>query len=98
MRFGENVGGEFVRQVMLADYDLGVHADIAGTAKNFDHAACWSQAAPRKSRKLDVYDRAIEFREFHALARDARSSAFGSRHLAHFFLQLGQKFRSRRNY
>src|SRR5271155_5831621 len=77
---------------MLANYDFGIHADIAGTAENFDHAACWSQAAFRKSRELDVHYRAIELGKFHALARDARTRSFGRGHLAHFFFQLGQKF------
>src|SRR5271156_4475864 len=98
MRLGENVGGEFVRQVMLADYNFGVHADIAGTPKNFDHATRRSQAAFRKSRELHVHYRAIEFGEFYAAAGNARTRAFGRGHLAHFFFQLGQEFLAWRNY
>ena len=45
----EDVFGERVRQVMLADDDFDVHADVAGTAENFDDAAGGRDAAFRGS-------------------------------------------------
>src|ERR1700723_580048 len=96
--FGKNVGGEFMRQVMLADYDFGVYAGIAGPSENFDHTARWSEASFWKSRELHIHNCAIEFRESHALACDVRIHARSSGHLAHFFFQRGQKFFAGRNY
>ena len=54
-------GREDVRQVMLADDDFDVDAEIAGAAENFDDAAGRRSAAARKAQNLDVDDGAVEF-------------------------------------
>src|SRR5216684_9122191 len=45
--FVKNVGGEDMREMMLANDDLGVDAEFAGTAENFDDAAGCRRAAVR---------------------------------------------------
>ena len=64
--FRQHVRGKFVRQMMLADQDLHVHAEIAGAPENLDHASRRGHAAARKARHLHVDDGAIEFRQTHA--------------------------------
>jgi len=56
--FIQNFGGERMREMMLADDDLGINADIAGTPENFDDTAgrplCLraDNAATPRSRRL----------------------------------------------
>ena len=52
-----------MRQVMLADDDFNVDADLARASEYFKHAARRRQAALRIARDLHVHDRAIEFRQ-----------------------------------
>ncbi len=66
-----NFGGERVGQVMLADDDFGVHAEIAGAPENFDHAANGRGAFAGVSQEFGVNDGAIELgdvRKANALA------------------------------
>src|SRR5439155_5249919 len=65
--FIKNFCGEDVREMMLANDDLGVDAEIAGTAENFDDAAGRRCASVRITEQLHVDDGAVEFIE----ARDA---------------------------
>ena len=60
-RFGENLFGETVRKMMLANNDLDIHADIAGPAENFDNASGSRDAGARETRQLDFHHGAIEF-------------------------------------
>ena len=60
---------KFVRQMMLANQDLDVHAEIARAPENFDHASRRRHAAARKARHLHVDDGAVEFRQPHAALR-----------------------------
>src|SRR5262245_1809195 len=52
--------GEFVRQVVFANNDLGGHAEIAWPPEYFDHATRSRRAATRKPQQLDVHHRAIQ--------------------------------------
>src|SRR5262249_36521054 len=49
-------GGEVMRKMVLANDDLGVHAEIAGASENFDDATGGRGAAARKPGKLNVDD------------------------------------------
>src|SRR6267154_2776253 len=69
----ENFGGECVWEMMLANDDLGVDAEFARTAENFDDAAGRRSAAVRIAEQLDVDDGAVEFVE----TRDAPGSNAG---------------------
>src|SRR5260370_1235027 len=71
--FVQNVGGEDMREVMLANDDLGVDAEFARTAENFDDAASRRCASGWIAEQLDVDDGAVEFVE----ARDAPGSNAG---------------------
>ena len=65
-------GGKYVREVMLANDDLDVDAEIAGTAENFDDASGGGSAAAGKLQHLDVDDGAVEFVD----VRDAGCAMF----------------------
>src|SRR5216684_1254229 len=71
--FVKNVGGEDMREMVLANDDLGVDAEFAGTAENFDDAASRRCASVWIAEQLDVDDGAVEFVE----ARDAPGSNAG---------------------
>src|SRR5712692_8179459 len=71
--FVKNFGGENVREMMLANDDLGVDAEVARAAENFDDAAGRRCAAVWIAEQLDVDDGAVEFVE----ARDAPGSNAG---------------------
>src|SRR5260370_7835218 len=58
--FVQNVGGEDMREVMLANDDLGVDAEFARTAENFDDAASRRCASVWIAEQLDVDDDAVE--------------------------------------
>jgi len=60
--FVSNFGGESVRQVMLADDDFGVHAEIAGAAQDFNDAADGGGAFAAVADELGVDDGAVELR------------------------------------
>ena len=57
---------ENVRQMMLANDDLDVDADVAGTAENFNHAARRCETALRIARDLHVHHGAIQLRQPHS--------------------------------
>ncbi len=76
-RVGEDFFREFVRQMVLANDDFDVDADIAGAAENFDHAAHRREAAARKARDFDVHDRAIEFGKAQAAIRGRAAAPRG---------------------
>ncbi len=59
--FLQHFGGKSVRKMMLANDDFGVHAEIAGTAENFDDAAGRSGAAAGIAKEFDIDDSAVEF-------------------------------------
>ena len=86
--FRQHFRGKFVRQMMFADQDLDVHAEIAGPPENFDHASRRRHAAARKARHLHVDDGAIEFRQPHAALRLMQ---------AQLPLQFRRQFIARRN-
>ena len=54
---------KFMRQMMLANNNLGVDAQFPGAAENFQHAAARRGTGARKAQDLNVHDRAIEFVE-----------------------------------
>ena len=68
-RLRQNFRRKLVRQVMLANQNFHVHAEIAGPSENFDHAARRRHSAARKARQLHVDDGAIEFRQADASLR-----------------------------
>ena len=51
-----------MRQVVLADDDLDVHAEIVGVAEDLDHAAHGGCAALAELEQLDVDDHAVQVR------------------------------------
>jgi len=73
LRFIQNFGGERMREMMLADDDLGVNAEIAGTTENLNDAASRRRATVRITQQLHVDDGAIEFLQ----PRDAPRSDAG---------------------
>jgi hypothetical protein len=77
-RFGQNVVGENVGQVMLANYDFDVHADFAGSAENFQDASDGREATLGIAPDFDVYDRAVKLGKTQAAAGER----FGSQFLA----------------
>ncbi len=84
-----------MRQVMLANHDLDVDADLAGPAENFDHAPHRRKTALRKSRHFDIHDGAVELRQpSSAVHGHLRAS---TRRCAEFFAQLRRQLFARRN-
>ena len=69
-RFVQDFGGKRMRQVVLADDDFDVDAEIARAAENFDDAPGGCCATARKAHELHVHDGAVEFFQ----ARDASSA------------------------
>ncbi len=59
--FLENVGGKGMREMMLADDDLGVNAEFSGTSKNFDDAARRRCASLGIAQQLHIHNRAVQF-------------------------------------
>jgi len=76
--------------MMLANDDLGVDAEIAGTAENFDDAAGWRCASVRIAEQLHVDDGSVELIE----ARDAprADTGFIGAAEAEFFPEAGRQF------
>jgi len=69
--FVGNFAGKRVGQVVLADDDFGVHAEIAGAAEDFNDAADGSGAFAAVADQFGIDDGAIEFRnvwEAHAFS------------------------------
>src|SRR5216684_2529213 len=62
-----------MREIMLADDDLGGGAKIAGTAENFDHPAGRRGTSLRITQQLHVHYRSVQFVE----PRDAPQSCAG---------------------
>ena len=60
--FVGDFAGKRVRQVVLADDDFGVHAEIAGAAEDFDYAADGRGAFASVADEFGVDDGAVEFR------------------------------------
>src|SRR6202158_2853063 len=61
LRFIQNFGGERMREMMLADDDLGINAEIAGTPENLDDAAGRRCASVRIAQQLHVHDGSVQF-------------------------------------
>src|SRR6266851_5573466 len=59
--FVKNFGGKRMGEMMLANDDLGVHAEFTGTSKNLNDAAGGRSACLRKTQQLDVYNSAVQF-------------------------------------
>src|SRR6266481_3665945 len=59
--FVQDLGREDVREMVLANDDFGVDAEIAGAAENFDDATGGRCAAAREAEQLDVDDGTVEF-------------------------------------
>src|ERR1700730_8095550 len=84
-----NFAGKCVRQVVLADDDLGVHTEIAGAAENFNDPANRRGAFTGVANEFGVDDGAIQFRN----VRQAYAFA-GAIFLAgeQLFAESGRKF------
>jgi hypothetical protein len=61
--FLQDCGGKCVREVMLANDDFDIDAEVAGTAEDFYDASGWRCAATRVAGELDVDYGAVEFGE-----------------------------------
>jgi hypothetical protein len=61
LRFSQNFGGERVREVMLPDNDLGINAEIPGTAQNLDDAAGRRGTCLRIAQQLHVHHGSVQF-------------------------------------
>src|SRR5882762_11620835 len=61
LRFIQNFAGEYMREMMLADDDFGVNAEIAGTPENLDDPAGRGCASLRITQQLHVYDGPVQF-------------------------------------
>ena len=59
-RLLQHLGGKLVRDVMLADHDLDVDAEIVGHAQDLDHAAHRAVAVFAEIEDLDVDDHAVQ--------------------------------------
>ncbi len=71
--FFKNFSGKKMREVMLADDDFGVHAEIAGTPDNFDDASGGRSAGARIPEQLDVDHGPVKFIQ----TRDAPQASAG---------------------
>src|SRR5207244_10250276 len=60
LRLRENFGREDMWQVVLADNDLHIHAEVVLESQNFDHAAVRALRRGWPLRYLDVYHHAID--------------------------------------
>ena len=89
-RFALHFVRKNIRQMMLANNDLDVHADVAGPPQNFNHASRRSQAALGKTRQLHVYHRAIQLR---ISCSAVRGSSTAARSVTRFFLQRRRQLR-----
>src|SRR5215831_186232 len=58
-----DIGRKRVGQVVLANDDFGVDAEIAGTAEDFNDASCGGGAAAAVANEFGVDDRAVEPRD-----------------------------------
>ena len=88
--------GKCVREVVLADDDFDVDADVAGAAEDFDDAARRRGAATREARDFDVDDGAVEFGKAQAtIRRGLLVLLLGV--AAELRAQLGSEFVARRN-
>ena len=87
--FVGDFAGKRVRQVVLADDDFGVHAEIAGAAEDFNHAADGRGAFASIADKFGVDDGAIEFRNVREARALARAIFFAGEQL---FAESGRKF------
>ena len=55
-----HLGRKLVRQMMLADDDLDIDAEIVRAAEDLDHAADGAAALLRKFEQLDIDDHAVQ--------------------------------------
>ncbi len=92
--FFAHLRGEAMRQMMLADDDFHIGADIAGTAKNFHHAARAVHSAFGEARQLHVHHGALEFGN----ARRALLRINRQLFRAHAGAQNGRQLLARRNH
>src|ERR1700687_3011301 len=59
--FIQNFGGERMREMMLADDDLGINAELAGTPENLADAGGGRCASVRITQQLHVHDGSVQF-------------------------------------
>ena len=86
-RLRQHLRIELVRQMMFADDDFDVNADVARASENFDHAAGGREPSFRIARDFDVDHPAIELGQPHT-ARGGRALCVRAELLA----QSGSKF------
>ena len=79
--FVGDFAGKSVRQVVLADDDLGVYAEIAGAAENFDDTAGGRGAFAGVANKFGIDDCAVEFRNVRKSRTFAGAIFFGGNKL-----------------
>ena len=84
-----NFAGKRVRQVVLADDDFGVHAEITGAAENFDDPADGRCALAGVANQFGIDDGAIEFRTVRQAGAFAGAIFFPGEQL---FTEGGRKF------
>jgi len=87
--FVRNFAGKRVWQMVLADDDFGVHAEIAGAAQDFDDAADGRGALASVADEFGVDDGAIEFRNVREAETLAGALFFAGEQL---FAESGRKF------
>ena len=59
-RISQHFGGKAMRQVILANDDLNVDAELVTRAQNFNHPAARKSRGAGKVGELDVYDQILE--------------------------------------
>jgi len=87
--FVSNFAGKRVGQVVLADDDFRVHAEIAGAAKNFDDAADGRGAFAGVADEFGIDDGAVEFRNVREAEAFAGALLFTGEQL---FAESGREF------
>jgi hypothetical protein len=89
LTFLKDIGRKGVGQVMLADDDFGVHAEIAGTTDDFNDAAGGSGATATIMKKLGIDDSAVQLGDMRKAFAAARLFFFGELKL---FAESGGEF------
>src|SRR5580700_4011252 len=92
-RFSQDLVGEDVRQMVLANDYFDIDTDFTGASENFQDASNRGQATFGITFDFDVNDRAIKFREAHP----ATGERFFFSGNAEFFAQFRSEFIARGN-
>ena len=75
----DHLGRELVGQVVLADDDFDVHAEVVGVAEDFDDAARSALAALRELEDFGIHDHAVEFFGREGFGGDGADAVLGRR-------------------